>query len=123
MAALRWIWAALKRAGAWLRDNPIALAASIGSIVGAYFMWKSRKNKIDSLEDALAVQATKTKIAKAEAKAEQLEASAAAREPEIVALEREIIESKKRVLEIHEKSSLKDKTDSEIADMFSKSGL
>jgi hypothetical protein len=123
MSVLRWIWTALKRAWGWLLDNPVALAALAGGIVGAWFMWKRSTNKIASLEDAVAIGATKRKIAKHEARAEVLERAADAKEPEVVELKKNIAESKRRVLEINEGKRLERLTDDEVAKLFSESGL
>ena len=107
----------------WLRDNPVALAAMVGSVLGAWFMWKRSSNKIASLEDAVQVQAARVKIAKHTAKAEVLEASAEDTEEEVQVLKAEIAKSKKRVAEIHEGESMEGKTDDEIAALFSDAGL
>ncbi len=123
MKVLNWIWSALKKAGRWLLDNPIAIAGAVGAAVGAWFMWKSNQNKIASLEDAAAVAALKRKIAADEAKAEILEKKADAAEPEVTALKNEIAASKRRVVEIHEGEKLENKSDEEIADIFSRSRL
>lgn len=119
----RRLWDALNRAAKWLWENPIALGLMIGGVIGAWFVWKSKKNQIASLEDAVAVEATRRKIAKSEARAELLEKSAAAREPEVQALKEEIATSKRRVLELRMGSDLSELSDAEVARIFTESGL
>lgn len=117
------IWKRIKAGFRWLRDNPVALAAMVGSVLGAWFMWKRSTNKIASLEDAVQVQAAKVAIAKHTARAEVLEASAEDTEIEVKVLKTEIAKSKKRVAEIHEGESMEGKSDDEIAALFTDAGL
>jgi len=114
----------LKAAGAWLRDNPWALLVALGSVFVAYLVFKSQKNKIDNLKDAVAVQAIKGKIAADDRQAKLLTDAAEAKESEVRALDRRILASKRRVVEIHEGGeNLGEKSDDEIAALFSDSGL
>jgi Flp pilus assembly protein TadB len=101
----------------------VALAAAAGGVVGAYFMWKSRENQVASLEDAVAIQATKTKIAKAQAEAELLEQQSDALDPRVVELKKVITDSKRRVLELNKDAALNELSDADIARRFSESGL
>lgn len=118
------LWGWIKRLGRWIRDNPIALAGVIGAAIGGFLMWKRYKGKVATLEDAVAIQATKRKIAKHETRAKMLEASADAREPEATALKKQIAESKRRVVEIqHGPAATASMNDEQIAKLFTDSGL
>lgn len=117
------VWGWIKAAGRWLADNPIAIAGMVGAVVGAWFMWKRSTNKIASLEDAVAVAATKAKVAKAEGRASALEDQADEVGEEREELKRSIAESKRRVAEIHEGKSLEGKSDEEIAQLFTMADL
>lgn len=121
--ALVWIWSKIRAAAVWLWENPVALAGLAGTALGAWLMWKSKKNQIATLEDAATVQALRGKIAKDEARAELLEKQAESKEPEAERLKVEIAESKRRVLEIHQGEKLETLSDDEIAKKFSESGL
>jgi hypothetical protein len=121
--AWRWLTTKTKAVWRWLLDNPVALASAIGGLVGAYLMWKSRQNRVSELEDAILVQASRTKIAKAEATAELLEKQSDGLEPRVVELKKQIVESKRRVLEIHDGASVQELSDEDIAKRFSEAGL
>lgn len=116
-------WGLLKAGAKWLLETPVALAALAGVVFGAFFMWRSSKNKINRLEDAVAVKATLNKVAKDEARAQALKESADAKDEEVKALEGSIAASKRRVAEIHEEKRLEDKSDEEVARIFADSGL
>lgn len=107
----------------WLKENPLALAAMLGAVLGAWFMWKSTKNKVKSLEEAVEVQANKRKIAAKEAEARFLEEKADAAEPRVEILKTEIAASKRRVIELANEPSVEDMDDDEVAELFSNSGL
>jgi cell division protein FtsX len=117
------IWNGLKAAWKWLLDNPIAVAATLGAVLGAYLMWKSRKNKIASLEDAVEVQTTLRKVAKDEARAKLLAEQADAVQPEAEALRAQIQLRKLKIAEIRTGESMEGKSDEEIARMLTDAGL
>ena len=107
----------------WLKENPLALAGMVGAVVGAWFMWKSTKNRVKTLEEAVEVQANKRKIAAKEAEARALEEKADAAEPRVKALKTEIAASKRRVIELANEPSVEGMDDEEVAELFSRSGL
>ncbi len=117
------VWGWIKAGARWLWKTPLALGALLGIVFGAFFMWRSSKNKIKSLKDAVAVEGMMNKVAKDEARAEVLKASADVKDEEVKVLEGSIAASKRRIAEIHEDESLEDKSDEEIARIFSDSGL
>jgi hypothetical protein len=117
------VWLKIKAAGAWLWSHPAAIAAFVGSLLGAYFMWKSDKNKIASFQDALTVQKAKTDIARKTAQAEDLEAKAGAIDPKVAELKAQIADSKRAVVTITDGPKTKDMSDEEVADLFGRSGL
>jgi|SRR5690606_1683609 len=117
------IWNWLKGAAVWLWERPVALAATIGSILGAFFMWRSKRNQVASLKDALEAKKFEKEIARHEATVELLKKQAGALDPRIEQLKKEINSSKKRVVEIREGRRLDDATDEEIAKLFSDSGF
>lgn len=123
VAFFRWVWGRVVALGRWLKENPLALASMLGAVVGAFFMWKSNKNKIASLEEAVEVQAHKRKIAVKTTEAKMLEERADSREPEVKELKKEIAKSKRRVVELSEAKDLGEKSDEEVADLFTNSGL
>lgn len=113
----------LKSAWKWVLENPWAIVVSIIGVFLAVKIVKSKNNKIASLQDAVAVQATLKQIAADEAKAEMIMKRAEERNQEVIDLEKKISASKRRVVEIHEGKPLSGKTDDEIANLFSSSGL
>jgi len=117
------IWKWLKAAWAWILDNPVAVAATLGAVLGAYLMWKSKKNQVASLEDAVEVQTTLRKVAKDEARAKLLAEQAEAADPEIKAVEERIQSHKRKIAEIRTGESLEGKPDEEVARILSDSGL
>lgn len=118
------VWEILKKIGAWLRDNPWAIIVALAGVFGAYRIVKSKNNKISTLQDAVAVQATLKQMSADKAKAEVLKQQADAREGEVQELESKIEASKRRVLEIHEGGKpVKEATDEEVAGLFGRSGL
>jgi len=117
------VWEILKKIGAWLRDNPWAIIVALAGVFGAYRIVKSKNNKISTLQDAVAVQATLKQMSADKAKAEVLKQQADAREGEVQELESKIEASKRRVLEIHEGKPVKEATDEEVAGLFGRSGL
>jgi len=117
------LWSYLKAAWRWVLDNPVAVAATLGAVLGAWFMWKSKRNQVSSLEDALEVQTTLRKVAKDEAKAKLLVQQAEAAEPEVEALKERIKANKVKVAEIRAGESMEGKDDDEVARMLSDAGL
>lgn len=117
------VWKVIQKAGAWIRDNPWALLVALGGVFGAYFIVRSKQNKINKLSDAVVVQATLKDIAATKAKAEVLKQQADAKSEDIAALDKKVAASKRRVVEISEGKPLEGASDEEIADMFSGSGL
>lgn len=114
-----WIKAAVK----WLWSRPVVLASIIGAIVGGLFIYRSNKNKIDSLKDAVEVHKAKSKIAKNTAKVESLEKRADEKAKKAKELKNEIAASKRRVVEINEQKSVEGMNDDEVAKLFSDSGF
>lgn len=121
--AFVWLWAKLKAFGAWLVDHPVALAGALGAALGAFLVYRSNKNRVRTLEDALEVEAARRRIAGNEAKTKVLLESADAKGAEVVQLKREIADSKRRAVEIEAGESTKGKSDDEIAAMFTKAGF
>jgi hypothetical protein len=113
----------LKKAGTWLIENPWAIITALASVFGAYLLYKSKTNKIKSLQDAVAVKTTLSKIAADEARADMLIETADGMESEALLLEGKIKASKRRVAELHEDTNLEGKSDEEIAALFGDSGL
>lgn len=123
LAALKAIWIWLKRAIAWISKHPVAIVSAIASGVGAYFIWRSSRNRIRSLEEAVEVQGAKAKIAKKESEARYLAKSGADHSVAAASINAEISRSKRRVVELNEGEPLEGKTDDEIARMFDKAGF
>lgn len=113
----------MKKIWQWIKDNPWALITALVGVFGAVWLVKSKSNKIASLKDAVAVQATKSQIAADEARAKALKESADSHDDEVAELDARIKASKRRVVEIHEGEIREGATDDEIADLFSDSGL
>jgi len=107
----------------WLKKNPLALVAALSSALGAFLVYRSTKNKVASLEDALEVEAGRRRIAGREAEAKLLRRQAEEKEPEIQKAEKKIAESKRRVMEIEQGQPLEDKSDAEIAKAFTDAGF
>lgn len=119
-----WIVAAAKATWKWFRENPIALAAALGTALGAFLVYKSSRNRIRRLEDAVEVEANRKRIAAATATAKTLEKQAAEKEPEIRRLEAEVARAKRRVVEINEESEdVYTMSDDEVARRFSEAGF
>jgi len=123
MSILLSIGSWIKSAAKWIWSKPVILASIIGAIVGGFFIYKSNKNKIDSLKDAVEVHKAKSKIAKNTAKVESLEARANEKAKKAVELKKEIAASKRRVVEISEKKNVEGMNDNEVAKLFSDSGF
>ena len=117
------IWGGLKAAWGWLLDNPIAVAATLGAVLGAYLMWKSKKNQVASLEDAVEVQTTLRKVAKDEARAALLAEQAEATRPEAEVVDERIRMGRRKIAEIRTGETMEGKTDEEIARILTDSGL
>lgn len=113
----------VKKIGNWLKDNPWAFVMALIGVFTAVLLLRSKNNKISSLKDAVAIQATKAQIAEAEGRAWTLKQSADSRDDEVRELDKRIAASKRRVVEIHEGKVKKDASDDEIAALFSDSGL
>ena len=123
IAAWEWTKGTASSVVAWFRDNPGALFALLGAAVGAFLVYRSNKNRIAELEDALEVEANRRKVSKLEATASTLEKSAEAKEPEIKKLKGSIAKSKRKVAEIEAGGPLDELTDDEIAERFSNAGF
>ncbi len=96
---------------------------AIAGVFGAILLWKSSSNGIGSLNDAIRVRADATAIVAKEARAKQLVTMADGKAEEVSALRKDIAASKRRVMEIHDDEPLGDKSDSEIALLFTTSGF
>lgn len=123
MFVLLKVWGWLKSAALWLWKHPVLILSAIASGVGAYLLLRSSRNRIGELEDALEVQAIRTKVAKKEAEAEVLKKQADSLDPIVEKLEADVKESKKKVLEIENGEPLGEMTDDEIADKFTSLGF
>ena len=86
-------------------------------------MWKSARNAVGSLDDAVQVRAAARQIAAKEARAAALDEQADGKSEQVKALRREVAASKRRVMEIHDAEPLDDKSDDEVADLFTRAGL
>lgn len=117
------VWGWIKAVGKWLWSHPVAIASMVGVFVGAIFVYRSQKNKIASLKDAVEVQKARALISKNTAKAEALEQRAAERDEKVEGLKKEIAESKRRVVEIHEQKPIGELNDDKVAEMFSDAGF
>ena len=117
------IWSWLKAAWRWLLDNPIAVAATLGAVIGAYLMWKSKKNQVASLEDAVEVQTTLRRVAKDEARAKLFVEQADAVQPEAEAVQYRIRVHKRKIAEIRTGETMEGKSDEEIARVLTGAGL
>lgn len=113
----------LKRVWTWIKDHTWGVLAAFAGVLLAVFMWKSGRNQIGSLNDAVQVRAAVREIAAKEARAQALEEQSDTKGEEVNALRREIAASKRRVMEIHNAQPLDDLDDSEIATLFSASGF
>ncbi len=108
-----------KRFWQWIKDHPWAILVALGSILGALLLWKSAGNAVGSLDDAIQIRAATREIAAKEARATALEEQADAKGSDVTALRREVTASKRRVMEIHYAEPLDDKSDDEVAVLFS----
>ena len=113
----------LKKIGIWLKENPWAVVVSLVSVFGAYLLYKSKANKIASLQDAVEVQSALKRVAADEARAIVILETADAKEEDIKAIDKRIAASKRRVVEIHENKDVEGMDDEELARLFSDSGL
>lgn len=120
---MAWLKNTALKIGRWLKDNPWAIIVALLGVFSAYRILKSKDNKISTLQDAVAVQATKSKMAGMEARAKALKERADAREGEVKELDDKIAASKRRIVEIHEEKLPEGASDEEIAAMFDRSGL
>jgi len=120
---VKWLKKTALKIGRWLRDNPWAIIVALLGVFSAYRILKSKDNKIANLQDAVAVQATKAKMAGMEARAKALKERADAREDEVKELDSKIAASKRRIVEIHENKVPEGASDEEIARMFTDSRL
>lgn len=116
-------WGVIKAVAQWLWSHPIAIASMIGTIVGGFIIYRSNKNQISNLKDAIEVQKAKNSIASNAAKVQQLEKNASANADRVKSLKKEISNSQKKVVEIHKQENLEDMNDEDIAKLFSDSNL
>ena len=112
-----------KKVWAWIKKYPWALLVALVSLAGAALLLLSRQNSVESLDDAVQIRAAVREIARKEARARELEAQADSMAPEVERLKEEIAASKKRVMEIHNAEPLQDKSDDDIARLFSDAGF
>lgn len=123
LGAWQSIVTAIKAVAKWLWAHPAAIAAAIGTLVGAVFMVRSKKNQIGHLSDALEVQKIKNLVVRDEAKVEMLSARADEHAEEVAQLHNQIVASKRRAAELAHATSLEGKSDDEVAKLFSDAGL
>lgn len=123
MGTLLSIWGWVKKAANWLWSRPAIIAGIVGALIGGFLIYKSTKNKVDNLKDAVEIQKSKTLVAKNTAKVEMLMESADKKAKQAEQLEKEIKNSKRRVVEISENQNVEGMTDDEIAKLFSNSGF
>lgn len=113
----------MKKAWAWLKDNIWAPIVAVLAVFGAWLLWKNRTNAIASLDNAVEVRAAVRDIAAKEARAKVLEEQSDASGEEVAALRRQIAASKRRVMEIHNAEPLDDKSDADVAALFTDAGF
>lgn len=95
----------------------------IGTLIGAVYLWWSKRNNIADLKTALEVQKVREEVAKSEAILQEKLADAAAAQPTIDAIEANIAAQKALALKLAHGTDFTGKTDQEIARIFSDSGL
>lgn len=95
----------------------------IGTLAGAIYLWWSKRNDISDLKTALEVQKIRETVAKREAALEEKLADVTTSQGHIDALNGIIADQKATALVLATKLDLTGKTDQEIADLFSSSGL
>jgi len=108
----------LKRAWAWIKDHTIVLLAALISGFSAWLIYRSQRNKIETLEEALALQSIKMAAKAGERAAVLLEASSDSKEKAVSDLKKEISDSKRRALKV-EVPNIESKSDDEVAKIFS----
>jgi hypothetical protein len=113
----------LKKIWEWIKKYPWTIIVAIASTIGAILLWKASSNNIESLDDAIQVKAAIREISRKEGKIKTLEELGDLKKTEIESIKKDIIVSKKRVLEIRNAESLEDKSDDEIAAIFSNSSF
>ena len=86
-------------------------------------MLRSKQNQVSDFKTAVAIQKTKAKIAKAEAKIDLLEKSANSHGEEAARLRAEIAKGKLQIVQLASDTDLEGVTDEEIEKRFSESGL
>jgi predicted HNH restriction endonuclease len=104
-----WDW--IKKSWAY-----VAIAASV--VVGFFFYWRRREDKIDSLEDQLAVEKASKKVAHLEGSLSEQEKQIEEKKVEIITLQREREAVRQQLGQVHE--ATKGMTNEEVADAFRK---
>lgn len=111
----------------WIQDNPIAfivtLCSALSAALGAFLVWRSSRNKIATLEDALEAQAHRRRVVIAEAKAEVVTDVVEDLEADRIEVQKTISESRRRVVELERQTKTDDLSDADIARLFFNSGM
>ncbi len=95
----------------------------IGTLFGAFYLWLSKRNDISSLKTALEVQKTREVVARREAELDEQLANAAVSQQQIDNLHADIAALKASAVELATGKDLGSKSDQEIAQIFTDSGL
>jgi hypothetical protein len=107
----------------WIKTHPWAIIVALVSSIGAFFLWKASSNEVASLDDAIQIRAATREIARKEMQAQMLESMGDSKKEEVDNLRQKITASKKRVMEIHNDAPLDDKSDDDIARLFTLAGF
>lgn len=82
----------------WLCAVPWSWILTLGSLVSAYFIWRSKKNVIETFEEAKEAQALRESIRNDQREADKLLQSANAHAHDIEILQKDIAASQKSLL-------------------------
>lgn len=95
----------------------------LGTLAGALYIWWSKQNKVDNLQDALEAQRLKQQIAKDNATLAEMLVKAEIQMHEREPIEALILESKNRVAEIMAQKPLAEMSEEEQAAAFKAAGF
>jgi len=113
----------LLKAWKWTKEHVWAVLAAAGGLLLAILLYLNRRNSISSVSDAVAVRGALKDIAAKEARARLLHEQGDAAKPEVERLESEIAASKRRVLEINNAEPLDNRSDDDVARLFTDAGF